>query len=59
MMAYEILWLISLSNSRRHSANADVKSKIIVARRHFFADVIFSATSKVQNYQNETGEKDI
>ena len=34
----------SLSNSRRHSANADVKSKIIVSRRHFFADVIFSAT---------------
>ena len=38
----------SLSNSRRHSANADViadvKSKIIVSRRHFFADVIFSAS---------------
>ena len=38
----------SLSNSRRHSANADaiadVKSKIIVSRRHFFADVIYSAT---------------
>ena len=37
---------ISLSNSRRHSANAeviaDVKSKIIVL-------LIFSATSKVQN----------
>ena len=51
----------SLSNSRRLSANADaiadVKSKIIVSRRHFFADVIFSATSKVQNYQNKTGEK--
>ena len=43
----------SLSNSRWHSANADVtadvKSKIIVSRRHFFADVIFSATWKVQN----------
>ena len=43
----------SLSNSRRHSANADVivdvKSKIIVSRRHFFSGVIFSATSKVQN----------
>ena len=53
----------SLSNSRRHSANADViadvKSKIIVSRRHFFADVIFSATSKVQNYQNKTGEKSL
>ena len=53
----------SLSNSRRHSANADViadmKSKIIVSRRHFFADVIFSATSKVQNYQNKTSEKSL
>ena len=51
----------SLSNSGRHSANAnviaDLKSKIIVSRRHFFADVIFSATSKVQNYQNKTAEK--
>ena len=50
----------SLSNSRRHSANtdmiADVKSKIIVSRQHFFEDVIFSATSQVQNYQNKTGE---
>ena len=36
---------------------ADVKSKINVSRPHFFADVIFSATSKVQNYQNKTGEK--
>ena len=52
-----------LSNSRRHSANADViadvKSKIIVSRRHFFDEVIFSATSKVQNYQNKTGEKSL
>ena len=51
----------SLSNSRQHLANADViadvKSKIIVSRRHFFAKVIFSATSKVQNYQYKTGEK--
>ena len=35
---------ISLSNSRRHSANADMianlKSKIIVYHRHFFAHVI-------------------
>ena len=42
-------------------ANADViagmKSKIIVSHQHFFADVTFSATSKVQNYQNKTGEK--
>ena len=53
----------SLSNSRQHSANADViadvKSKIIVSRRHFFANVIFSATSKVQNYQYKTGEKSL
>ena len=53
----------SIFNSRRHSANADViadvKSKIIVSRRHFFADVIFSATSKVQNYQNKTREKSL
>ena len=44
------LRLDSLSTSRRHSANADViadvKSKIIVSRRHFFVDVIFSATSQ-------------
>ena len=51
----------SLPNSRQHSANADViahvKSKIIVLRRHFFPDVIFSTTSKVQNYQNKIAEK--
>ena len=56
-------YFFSLSNSRRHSANADViadvKSKIIVSHRHFFADVIFSATSKVQNYQNKTREKSL
>ena len=49
-------WKLSLSNSSQHSANADViaymKSKILVSRQHFFSDVIFSATSKVQNYQN-------
>ena len=54
---------ISLSNSRRHSANAEVianvKSKIIVSCRHFFADMIFSATSKVQNYQNKIREKSL
>ena len=47
----------SLSNSRRHSVNAnviaDVKSNIIVPRQQFFADVIFSATSKVQNHQKK------
>ena len=51
----------SLSNSRWYSANADViadvKSKIIASRRHFLANVIFSAISKVQKYQNKTGEK--
>ena len=38
----------SLSNSRRHSANADaiadVKSNIIISHRHFFANGIYSAT---------------
>ena len=38
----------SLSNSGRHSAILDVianvKSKIIVSRWHFFAEMIFSAT---------------
>ena len=47
----------SLSNSSQHLAIADVKSKIIVSRQHFFVDMIFSAGSKVQNYQNKTGEK--
>ena len=51
----------SLSNSHRHLPNADmivnVKSKIIISHWHFFADVIFSANSKVQNYQTKTGEK--
>ena len=55
--------IISLSNSFRHLANADViadvKSKIIVSRQHFFADVIFFfAISKVQNYQ-KTREKSL
>ena len=36
---------------------ANVKSKIIVSRQHFFDNMIFSATSKVQNYQNKTREK--
>ena len=51
--------LFSLSNSHWHSANADVKSKIIVSRRNFFADVIFFATWKVQYYQNKSGEKSL
>ena len=46
----ELIWgrYTSLFNSRQHSANADaiadVKSKIIISRRHFFANVIYSAT---------------
>ena len=51
----------NLSNPRRHSANADVIvdmiSKIILSCWQFFADIIFSATSKVQNCQNKTGEE--
>ena len=50
-----------LSNSLQYSANADViadvKSKITVSRRHFFVNAIFSAPSKVQNYQNKTRKK--
>ena len=46
-IAEQIFLNISLSNLRRHSANAeaiaDVKNKIFVSRRHFFADVIYSA----------------
>ena len=53
----------SLSNSRWHSANADMiadmKSKITVSHRQFFADVTFSAPSKVQNYQNKNREKSL
>ena len=49
-----------LCNSRWHLANAnmiaEVKSKI-VSHRHFLVNIIFSATLKVQIYQNKTGEK--
>ena len=56
-----IYMIISLSNSRQHLLNADViadvKSKIIVSRWHFFADVIFSATShKFKTIKIKTGE---
>ena len=51
----------TVSNLGRHSAKADViadmKSKIILSRWQFCTDVIFSATSKVQNYQNKIEEK--
>ena len=57
---YTISDYISLSNSHQHSANVNVianaKSKIIVSCWHFFGNVVFSATSKVQNYQNKTRE---
>ena len=36
---------------------ADLKSKIIVSHRHFFVDVIFSASSKVSNCQNKSLRK--
>ena len=53
--------LHSLSNSCQHLPNADMianmKSKIIVSHQYFFADMIICGTSKVQNYQNKTGEK--
>ena len=55
--------LTSLSNSRQHLANAniiaDVKSKIITPSWHFLVDMVFSATSKVQNYQNKTEVKSL
>ena len=56
-----IYMIISLSNSRQHLLNADViadvKSKIIVSRWHFFADVIFSATlHKFKTIKIKTGE---
>ena len=58
-----VVSVFSLSNSRLHSANADViadmKSKITVSCRHIFVDVVFSATSKVPNYQYKTGEKSL
>ena len=34
-----------------------MKSKIAISA--FFADVIFSATSKVQNFKKKTGEKSL
>ena len=58
-----VVSVFSLSNSRLHSANADViadmKSKITVSCRHIFVDVVFSATSKVPNYQYKTGEESL
>ena len=54
---------MSFHKFQNHLANAnmisDVKSKITVSHWHFFADVIFSFTSIVQNYQNKTGEKNL
>ena len=45
---HSVKMLCSLSNSRLVSVNADV-----------IADVIFSANSKVQNYQCKAGEKSL
>ena len=50
--------LNSLSNSLRHSANADVIADV-KSKRRAFADVIIFTTSKVQNFQNKTGEKSL
>ena len=48
---------ISLSNSRWYSANADVvadlKSKIIVSRRHLFADVIVLPLQKFKTIKRQ------
>ena len=53
----------SLSNTHWHLANgdmiADVKSKIIVSRQHFFANAIFFCHFKSSNYQNKTPEKSL
>ena len=53
-LLFQYAKVFSLSNSHQHLANADViavmKSKIIVSHQHFFAGMIFSATSKVKNY---------
>ena len=53
----------SLSNSRRHLPNADVipnvKSKIIISRQHFFAKVIFSVISIIQNYYDKATENSL
>ena len=49
-VSYSLSYKIFFSpfNSGRHSENADaiadVKSKIIVSRQHFFVDVIYPAT---------------
>ena len=49
-LSYSLSYKIFFSpfNSGRHSENADaiadVKSKIIVSRQHFFVDVIYPAT---------------
>ena len=53
----------SLSNSHWHWANADiianVKIKVILSRQHFFADMIYSTSSKVQNYKKKNREKSL
>ena len=53
---YVYMYLYSLSNSRWHSEKAvviaNVKSKIIVSRRHYFCRGDFLWHFKIQNYQN-------
>ena len=55
--------MYSLSNSSWRSGNADMiddmTNKIIVSCWHFFVNLIFPATSEVQNYQNKTREKPV
>ena len=45
--------IFSLSNSRRHLANVDMKSKIILSRRQFFADVIFLPLRKFRTIKKK------
>ena len=54
---YQVVLTTSAFSKCQRDCQRNVKCKTIVSRRHFFADVIFSATSKVQNYQNKTPEK--
>ena len=63
-MAVKLVSKSSLSNSCRHLANADMtvnlkKENHCITLYHCITDVIFPATSKVQNYQTKTGEKSL
>ena len=50
---------ISIQQIQHAKLIVNVKRKKHLSHWHFFADVILSATSKVQNYQNKTGEKSL